>query len=223
MQPVSTSQRRGKIARLPGNIREELNIRLDDGQEADEILTWLNALPEVREILANQFEGSPISPQNLSAWRHGGFQEWLFQTRFIESSFLMRESVDDLQREIDPPKPGKIPRTMADYMVSYLAFRFASFMVRWDGAPSPEHAALLKTATIILRLQAATRKIEPAAAVQPQPQQQPQPDAESKVIKVAKGSPTPSLVHHVDFGHPNQKRPSNSADSYTRVASSPSP
>ncbi|HEX4121117.1 MAG TPA: hypothetical protein VH619_10910 [Verrucomicrobiae bacterium] len=204
MQSVSTSQRRGKIARLPGNIREELNIRLDDGQEAGEILTWLNAVPEVREILANHFEGSPISPQNLSAWRHGGFQEWLFQTRFIESSFLMRESVDDLQREIDPPKPGKIPRTMADYMVSYLAFRFASFMGTWNGAPSPEHAALLKTATIILRLQAATRKIEPAAAVQPQPQSQPGP--QSSPIKVAKGSPTPSVVHHVDFGHSNQKK-----------------
>jgi hypothetical protein len=209
MQPVSTSQRRGKIARLPGNIREELNIRLDDGQEADEILTWLNALPEVREILANQFEGSPISPQNLSAWRHGGFQEWLFQTRFIESSFLMRESVDDLQREIDPPKPGKIPRTMADYMVSYLAFRFASFMGTWNGAPSPEHAALLKTATIILRLQAATRKIEPAAAVQPQPQ--PQSNAQSSPIKAAKGSPPSFVIHHLDFANPSQKKAANSA------------
>jgi hypothetical protein len=205
MQSVTTPQRRGKIARLPGNIREELNIRLDDGQEADEILTWLNALPEVREVLATQFEGSSISPQNLSAWRHGGFQEWLFQTQFIESSFLMRESVDDLQREIDPPKPGKIPRTMADYMVSYLTFRFASFMARWDGAPSPEHKALLKTATIILRLQAATRKIEPAAAVQPQPQSQ--PDSQSSPIKVTKGSPASSVVHHLDFSHPKAPTP----------------
>ncbi|HEX4122467.1 MAG TPA: hypothetical protein VH619_17770 [Verrucomicrobiae bacterium] len=203
MQAVTTSLRRGKIARLPSNIREELNIRLDDGQEAGEILAWLNALPQVREILANHFEGSPVSPQNLSAWRHGGFQEWLFQTQFIESSLQMRETIDDFQRDIDPPKPGKIPRTMADYLVSHLSMRFASFMGTWNGVPSPEHKALLKTATIILRLQAAVRQIEPAAAVQPQPQ--PQSNAESSLIKVAKGSPASSVMHDVDFGRPNQK------------------
>src|SRR5215472_5415538 len=67
----------GKIARLPKHIREQLNRRLDDGQPASEILPWLNALPEVQEILAAQFDSAPITPQNLSRWHLGGFKQWL--------------------------------------------------------------------------------------------------------------------------------------------------
>jgi hypothetical protein len=67
----------GKIARLPNDIREQLNQRLLDGQPADVILPWLNDLPLVKAILAAQFDGAPISRQNLDKWRHGGYRDWL--------------------------------------------------------------------------------------------------------------------------------------------------
>ena len=38
--------RNGKIARLPLEIREQLNRRLDDGEQGQPDLDWLNALPE---------------------------------------------------------------------------------------------------------------------------------------------------------------------------------
>lgn len=68
--------RNGKIAKLPLSIREELNLRLLDGQPASKILPWLNALPEVIATLQEDFEGLLINDGNLSEWRKGGFVEW---------------------------------------------------------------------------------------------------------------------------------------------------
>jgi hypothetical protein len=66
----------GKIGRLPKAIREELNRKLDDGAAGPSLLEWLNALPGVQLVLRDQFDSQPISEQNLSAWRLGGFLDW---------------------------------------------------------------------------------------------------------------------------------------------------
>lgn len=68
--------RNGKIARLPRNIREQLNHRLSDGEPGGRLVEWMNALPEVQTVLATEFGGRPINEQNLSEWRQGGFQDW---------------------------------------------------------------------------------------------------------------------------------------------------
>jgi hypothetical protein len=68
---------RGKIARLPDDVREQLNQRLLDGHSASAILPWLNGLAPVKEVLAAQFASEPVTAQNLSNWRIGGFQHWL--------------------------------------------------------------------------------------------------------------------------------------------------
>ena len=69
----------GKIARLPRNIRDELNHRLDDGEPGGRILAWLDALPAVQTMLNAEFGGGRINAQNLSNWRKGGYQDWLKQ------------------------------------------------------------------------------------------------------------------------------------------------
>jgi hypothetical protein len=72
--------RRGKIARLPLLIREELYSRLRNGEEGKSLVLWLNGLPAVQEVLAAQFQGRPISECNLSRWRAGGgYADWLLQ------------------------------------------------------------------------------------------------------------------------------------------------
>jgi hypothetical protein len=68
--------RNGKIARLARAIRDQLNQRLGDGQEAKELAVWLNSLPEVQGALADHFDGQPINEVNLSQWKQGGFLEW---------------------------------------------------------------------------------------------------------------------------------------------------
>lgn len=73
----------GKIARLPALLREAVNRRLHDGETGPSLLAWLNGTPEAQEVCRKQFDGEPISPQNLSAWRNGGFQKWLTEQASI--------------------------------------------------------------------------------------------------------------------------------------------
>ena len=81
----------GKIARLPLHIRNQLNQRLQDGEEGGAILKWLNDLPPVRELIQLKFNGRRINKQNLSAWRLGGFREW---QRLQESHAFMHRLVE---------------------------------------------------------------------------------------------------------------------------------
>jgi hypothetical protein len=73
---LDSTTRKGKIARLPRAIREELNQRMHDGKTAGEILPWLNELAEVKAVLARSFDGEPINDQNLTNWRKGGYYDW---------------------------------------------------------------------------------------------------------------------------------------------------
>jgi hypothetical protein len=67
--------RNGKIARLPLTIRQQLNLRLQNGELAQDLLSWLNQLPEVQAILAAHFAAKPIDESNLSHWEQGGYLE----------------------------------------------------------------------------------------------------------------------------------------------------
>src|SRR5579863_2470038 len=72
---MTTTPRKGKIAHLPRNLRDELSQRIDNGTPGPQLLAWLNADPEVQAILAQYFGGRPITKQNLSEWRNGGYQD----------------------------------------------------------------------------------------------------------------------------------------------------
>ena len=91
--PAFTCTRVGKIARLPSSIRDHLNSRLHDGESAASLLPWLNHLPEAQAILAAQFAARPVTRQNLSEWRRGGFADWLaFQESRAWLTHLREES-----------------------------------------------------------------------------------------------------------------------------------
>ncbi len=75
---------KGKIGRLPKAIQEQVNRRLEQGEVARTLVTWLNALPEVQAVLAAEFAGKPIREQNLSEWRKNGYQKWLLHHRAWE-------------------------------------------------------------------------------------------------------------------------------------------
>ena len=83
--------RLGKIARFPLAIREQINHRLLDGERAGEILPWLNLQPEVRKILADQFDAKPVNDQNLSDWRMGGYADWLGKRERVERTREMAQ------------------------------------------------------------------------------------------------------------------------------------
>ena len=76
--------RTGKIARLPHALREQLNRRLRDGERGKAVVQWLNALPEVQNVLTAEFAGRPMREQNLSEWRKQGYREWLASQAALE-------------------------------------------------------------------------------------------------------------------------------------------
>jgi hypothetical protein len=108
----------GKIARLPRKIRDDLNQRLDDGQPDGPLLDWLNALPEVHALLASDFDGIPISKQNLSNWRQGGHQQWLLQQ---EGRQMVRDLVENGKELADDAGGAELAGQLTLVMVAQLA------------------------------------------------------------------------------------------------------
>jgi hypothetical protein len=68
--------RTGKIARLPAKIREELNGRLENGEDGKTLIKWLNAQPETAAILDKYYENPKVTDSNLSEWKRGGYEDW---------------------------------------------------------------------------------------------------------------------------------------------------
>ena len=68
--------RRVEVARLPHPIREQINRRLQNGQQGKRIVQWLNTLPEVQAVRAAEFNGQPINATNLTHWKNGGYRDW---------------------------------------------------------------------------------------------------------------------------------------------------
>ena len=88
--------RNGKIARLPLDIREQLNCRLADGEPGNRLVEWLNSIPAVMRVMAEQFEGRPITEGNLSEWRAGGYEEWLTLHAFLDETRVLSENAGEV-------------------------------------------------------------------------------------------------------------------------------
>jgi hypothetical protein len=112
--------RRGKIARLPRAIRQELNHRLDEGDPQKDLVVWLNSLPEVKEGLKTHFEGKPIREQNLSEWKKGGHRDWLAQLEAREIAHCLQEDAGASQSDGEGLPP------LTDTLALWLATRLAA-------------------------------------------------------------------------------------------------
>jgi len=91
----------GKIGRLPKYIRDQLNRRIEDGEQGKELVKWLNCEPDVLEVLQEQFGGRAITEQNISEWKQTGHQDWLRQqeTRLLVNN--LAEQAEDLDVAAD--------------------------------------------------------------------------------------------------------------------------
>jgi hypothetical protein len=127
--------RTGKIARLPRDIRDQLNRRLHDGEPGVRLIEWLNGLEPVRQILAQDFGGREISEQNLSEWKQGGYKEWLTQQELLACA---RELAADAETVIE-----EVPGALSDHLATILTARYARLVSgQMDEAQRREARAL---------------------------------------------------------------------------------
>jgi hypothetical protein len=117
--------RNGKIARLPHDVREALNIRLERSERSPQLLAWLNALPVVQAFVQEEFGGEPVSKHNLSRWRLGGFQDWLTRRDF----FAQAQNAGDFVAE----RVENHQKPLADQAADVLAAHYARLIGRWNG------------------------------------------------------------------------------------------
>jgi hypothetical protein len=129
--------RNGKIARVPGTIRAELNMRMENGEEGESLLAWLNGLPAVQKTLKASFDGAPISKQNLSEWRLGGFREWQLRQEWIGQARELAASAMEMEEEVDMA-------SLAGALAGLLAARYAALLNGWDGEPDPKFEEKLR-------------------------------------------------------------------------------
>ena len=126
----------GKIARLPRQIREELNRRLQEGEQGGPLLTWLNALPAVQAVVAREFGGSAVSKQHRCEWRAGGFAEWQGRRETLAQA---RELAADAH-EISAATDGRL----TDHLATVLAARYAAALAGWNGEVTDEFRRKLR-------------------------------------------------------------------------------
>jgi hypothetical protein len=129
----------GKIGRLPGDIREEVNARLFDGKSGKEILAWLNELPPVKEILAAQFGGAPINDKNLSNWRADGYERWLARREKVGSM----KNTSKFAGEIAEADGGNIARGAA----AVASEKILEFLETPNETTTPENLVKLANAS----------------------------------------------------------------------------
>lgn len=123
--------RQGKIARLPKRIRDQLNLRLQDGEPGKQLAEWLNELAETKEMLAELFAGRPINEQNLTEWKQGGYQDWLRDEETRERVQRLAERAQDL----DDAAEGL---EISDRLASILAAELADAAQKLDEIADPK-------------------------------------------------------------------------------------
>ena len=196
-------KRTGKIARLPRALRDQLNQRLHNGEPGVDLIQWLNALPEVQALLAEHFNGVPISPQNLSEWNQGGFLDWLATQDLLEAA---REFAADAAQ-----LPGFTDGHLADCLAHTIIVRYAVLLNKMplDGPIPPDvlaqynlllrlhrttlqarHRALLAQKERLTEAQAQRQAPHPVAATPPS--QKSGCDASSQRVPATPPSPHPS-------------------------------
>jgi len=117
--------RNGKIARLPQTIREQINRRLENGEEGKQIVQWLTTLPEVAAVMAAEFDGQPVNEPNLSHWKLGGYRDWQAEQAAMESALQFRSEAAQLTQSGGPQ--------LSDQLALCLTARFAAALRHTSG------------------------------------------------------------------------------------------
>jgi len=109
----SKSRRNGKVARLPAELRDQINRMLDDGVPYKTIIEKLGEA------------GKHLNEDNISNWRFGGFKDYLHARAINDRAQVRTDAAAELLREnsnADPALLRKVCQEIAlvDYMTVLL-------------------------------------------------------------------------------------------------------
>jgi hypothetical protein len=90
--------RLGKTAPLPREIRDQLNRRLQNGEPDQDLVVWLNTLPEAQKAQSPKSGENPISEQDLAEWKESGYRDWLAQQVALEQVRQLTAEVAELEQ-----------------------------------------------------------------------------------------------------------------------------
>src|SRR6266487_3486017 len=119
----------GKIGRLPSDIREQLNRRLQDGEIGKDLVVWLNSVPEVQAVLKAEFGERPVNEPNLSDWKAGGYEEWLVHQYTMEQVNQLVANAKELGGASQTP--------LSELLTTCLAARYVVELGRLTVARTP--------------------------------------------------------------------------------------
>jgi hypothetical protein len=181
--------RKGKVANLPNDIREQLNLRLLEGETGRELAAWLNALPGVQSVLGSQFSGSPISEVNLTHWRQGGYLQWLTERECFDSARALAEGDCNLAET----------GLSAERLLNILTLRYGQLLLRWDSTfdeSVSETTAFIEAARKARILQGISRSV--LAIHRIQSQQRCRTGVSTEVLVVGKEKAEPNRERHIN-------------------------
>src|SRR5437588_621874 len=82
--PPSKRRRNGDVARLPKQVRQQINEMLDDGVSYPQVITNLGE------------QGKNLTTRAVMSWKAGGYNDYLREQRLREQCRLRQEHAFDL-------------------------------------------------------------------------------------------------------------------------------
>ncbi len=113
----SNSMIASKISLFPANVREQVNHRLRNGESADALTEWLNALPEAQAAFAAKSREPTVKEEDVSSWQQGGYRDWLAHLAAMDE---VRRVVGEA-KELSQAADG----ALTDNLAAWLAGRYA--------------------------------------------------------------------------------------------------
>ncbi len=101
-------------------------------------------MPETRKLLDDQFDGVPVTKQNLSEWRQGGYREWVIRDELRSKASELSDAARELDETVEAP-------LLAGNLATVLAAQYAKVLTEWDGEPNAKIEAKLRLLRILCR------------------------------------------------------------------------
>lgn len=119
--------RTGKIARLPKNFRDIVNLMLRDGATYTQIRSKLGE------------HGADLNDQNIQAWREGGYVDWLNEQERLDDMKAKREFALEVVKQNEGSQIHEAGLQIAATQIYELLSDFDVTTLKEKLAESPEN------------------------------------------------------------------------------------